>query len=258
MKTKILLKIACSIAFFVTTIMALAQDSIVSFEPLPSNSEKLKLVLPKAYWGNKHKITIVNYGIAKMKQGITSVSQETKKGVSYSETKQKYFINLTDSNNNISTLQAQIVQYDKYAVKKHFLGNTVLEALGTGVEMEEVQNIEISPKEITGTITTDLENNKNWEVNLAVDLKPSLFAEIGNLTDGERTINVILTNLDSNKKINENGDIYGGVIFYEFIENGISIGAVASRGEHTIWLRPGLDPSTKLILCSAMLLAGGY
>jgi len=251
MKTSTRLKITCSIAIFFTTIMVLAQDSIMGFEALPSNSEKLKLVLPKAYWFNSYKLKIANYGVAKIKENAPDTDAIKK---------QKISINLTDFNNNTSTLSVRTVQEYFYSTRSHNLENNILSALGTGIEVDPQEHFidSIAPKTIKGTIITSLKNSKNWDICFVKDNEPSLFTKMGSLTDGERTINVILTNLYSNKNINENGDIYAGVVFYEFIENGISLGAVASRGEHTIWLRPGLDPSTKLILCSAMLLAGGY
>ena len=258
MKPVVLLKTTCTIILFLATTVVFAQDSIRLFEPLPSNSEKYNLKLPKAYWGTKYKVTVENYGVAKMKEGITSTSSNRKKGVNYSETKQKLFISLTDTNNISSNLQVQTEQKEEYVIKNNFLENTLLNVTGTGVETSEIQNWSVFPKTISGTITTNLENSKNWDINLIKDNEPSLFTKMGSLTNGERTINVILTNLDSNKNINENGDIYVGASFCEFVENGISLGAVGLYGEHSIWLKPGLDPSTKLILITALLLAGGY
>ena len=251
MKIATLLKTTCTVILLLTTTVILAQDSIKIIEPLPSNSEKLNLILPKIYWFNKSKIIVGNYGVARIKEGITTTETNRKKGVTYSETKQKISIKLTNSDNESSNLEVNNVQNDEYVIKDNILLNRVLDI---GVESEEIESMVFYPKTIKGTITSTIENSKKFEIDLMViNQKKYLNIEIGKLTDGERTINVIRTNLDSNKNINENIEISERTIFYEFLENGVSLGAVTFDDENSIWLKPGLDPITKLILCTAML-----
>ena len=251
MKTVTLLKSFFAIIIFLMTSILIAQDTIRIIEPLPNNSEKLNLILPKVYWFNTSKITLGNYGVAKIKEGITSTSTNRKNGVTYSETKQKITISLTDSDNNTSKLQVINTKNDEYVIKENVLLNRVLD---NGVKSEEIQSMVFYPNITEGTITSNLENSKKWDFILkTTDQNAILNVKIGKLTDGERAINVIRTNLDNNIKINENGEISERTLFYEFLENGISIGAVTYDDENSIWLKTGLDPITKLILCTAML-----
>jgi hypothetical protein len=251
MRIPTFLKTTYTVILLLTTAVILAQDSIKIIEPLPSNSEKIDLILPKTYWFNKSKIIVGNYGVAKIKEGITSTETNRKKGVTYSETKQKISIVLTDSDNKSSNLQVNNVQNDEYVIKDNILLNRVL---NIGVESEEIESMIFYPKTIKGSITSNIENSKKFDIDLMViDQNTYLNIEIGKLTDGVRTINVIRTNLDSNKNLNENSDISARTIFYEFLENGISLGAVTFDDENSIWLKPGLDSTTKLILCTAML-----
>ncbi|MCF7561092.1 hypothetical protein L3X39_10635 [Sabulilitoribacter multivorans] len=256
MKITALLKTTCAVILFLTTTVVLAQDSIKIIESLPSNSEKLNVILPKAYWFNKYKIILENYGVAKIKEGISSTSTNNINGVTYAETKQKISVVLTDSENNTSHLQARTVQNGEFVVKEDILLNRVL---NIGIEGEEIQSMIFYPKTLIGTITTNINNSENWNFNIKVfDLKVRnprdyLFTEIGSLNNGVRTISIIRTNLDSNSNIDVKNDISKGALFYEFLENGISLGAVTSYDESSIWFKPGLDSITKLILCTAML-----
>jgi len=258
-----LLKTTCIIIFFLATTKVFAQDSIRLFEPLPSNSEKINLVQPKGgaiAWGNSDKYTLGNYGVAKVKKGITSTETDRKKGVYYSVVKQKITVNLTTFNNISSILKVQTVQNEEYTLKNTSLENALLNIAGTGVETSEVRSYTPFEKVISGTITSSSESFKNWNIDLLIYKKPTLFTEIGKLTSGERTITIMPTSLDSNKNINVNNDIEEGSYFYEFLENGKSLAAVAANYNpaKAIWLNPELDASTKQILCTAMLLLRRY
>lgn len=228
-----------------------AQDKLIINEELPNNSEKLDLILPRAYWFNKSKIQVVNYGIAKIKEGITSTETTRKKGVTYSETKQKFSIILNNPDNESSSLIGKTVQNDEYVIARNKLLNGVL---NIGVEEETILSMEFYPKTLKATITINLENSKSWDFLLkTTNQNQILNSEIGRLTNGNRIINVIQTNLDSLKNINEDGSITERTLFYEFIENGIVLGAVTYDDENSIWLKPNLDSRTKLILCTAMI-----
>jgi hypothetical protein len=251
MKIIRLLKKTCLFIIFFTTTFLLAQDKIIINEKLPSDSEKLELILPKIYWFNKSKIQVANYGVAKIKEGITSTETTRKKGVTYSETKQKITIILNSTENESSSLIGRTVKNDEYIIKDNYFLNRVLDI---GVESETILSMVFYPKTLKAAITTNIGNSKSWDFLLkTTDQNQILNIEIGRLTAGERTINVIQTNLEGLKNINENDSITARTLFYEFIENGISLGAVTFDDENSIWLKPGLDSTTKLILCTAML-----
>ncbi|MDU8885731.1 hypothetical protein RXV94_06135 [Yeosuana sp. MJ-SS3] len=251
MKIVAALKTTCSLILVFITTVIFAQDSIKIIEPLPINSEKLNLIFPRTYWFNKSKVIFENYGVAKIKEGITSTETDRKKGVHYSKTKQNISIKLSDPDKNSSTLQVKTVQKDETVIKEDILLNRVL---NVGIEAEEIQSMVFFPKKIKGFITTNGDSSNKWDLNLEViNEKSFLFVEVGSLKYCERFIQIIRTNLDSNKNINVNNDITERTIFYEFLENGISLGAVTFDDEHSIWLKPGLDAITKLILCTSML-----
>ena len=234
------------IIFLIAT-SVLAQNTTSVFEPLPSNSEKLDLVYPKAYLFNSYKIKIPNYGVAKIKENAPD-SDALKK--------QKISISLTDLNNNTVKIEAKSTQEYVYSVKTHYLENNALRILKTGLEVDTEEHLidSIGPKMIEGTIITNLENLKKWNISLIKPKDPSIFFEIGSLTEGDRTIKVIPSNLDSNYNINQEGKIHQDALFYELIEDGISLGAIAFNGESGIWFKPDLETATKLVLCSIMLL----
>ena len=123
-----------------------------------------------------------------------------------------------------------------------------------GIESEEIMSMTVFPKTFTGTITTNQQDSNPWEFILTIleqDFARNL--EVGILTTGDRTINVIQTELNEFKNISLNVDNESRNTIYEFIENGISIGAVTYDSENSIWLKPGLDLATKLIICTAMI-----
>ncbi|MBN3522030.1 hypothetical protein JYB62_18645 [Algoriphagus lutimaris] len=228
-----------------------AQGNVTVYEGLPSDSEKLELILPKIYWFSKSKITVGNFGEATIKEGISSTETTRKKGVSYSETKQKISIILKGSDNKSCYLEARTVQKDEFVIKSDPIFNRILDL---GIESEEILRMDIFPKTYLGKISTDTNDPKPWDFILTTveqDFISNL--EVGILTTGDRTIYVIQTTLDPLRKINENSEGLTNTLFYEFIENGISLGAVTYDSENAIWLKPGLDKTTKLILCTAML-----
>jgi len=245
------LKTVCLLIFFLISTFSLAQNHFKINEELPSDSEKLELILPKIYWFTKSKITLGDFGIATIKEGITSTESTRKKGVSYTETKQKISIFLENTTNSSANLEARTIRKDEVVVA----GNSFLNRfLDIGIESEEIVSMAIYPKTFIGTITTNQKDSKPWDLILTiVDQDLILNLEVGILTSGERTINVIQTRLDSLKNISGNEEDLSGDLLYEFIENGISLGAVTYDSENSIWLKPGLDLTTKLILCTAMI-----
>ncbi|MCR8667857.1 hypothetical protein NO995_09205 [Aestuariibaculum sp. M13] len=235
---------------FATSIV-FAQDSIKDFEPLPANSKKLNIVYPNVYWFNSYKIKIPGYGVAKIKENASDTDAIKK---------QKITISLTDLKNNVVKLEANSIQEYVYSVKTHYLENDVLRILKTGLEVdtEELMIDSIGLKIIEGKVVTNLENLKNWKLSLVKTKNTTPFSELGNLTFGDRTIKMIQSTLESNQNLNQEGNIYQHALFYELIEDGISLGAMAFHGETGIWLKPDLDTSTKLVLCSTLLLLTNF
>lgn len=169
------------------------------------------------------KVKVGNYGDANITKRSGSESTTKILGITYVERKYKFSIDFINILNESSKL------------------------IGTKKDSNVLGIIE-------ATITTNQKESKTW--NLYLRLENTLFLNIdkeSRLTDGERTIKIIHTNFCRFKNPNENSTIPPETVFYEFIENGVSLGAVTFDGENSIWIKPDLDSTTKLILSTAML-----
>lgn len=234
----------------------IAQTGLILKEKLDVDAEKMDIIFQNqnlfnqpVYFLNKttSKVLVGDYGTAKIERRSPSQSSTKMIGISATEVKFKFTIDFTNSSNESTEL------------------------IGTK------SNISNNLKTTKATISTNLENSKPWDFylnnigqnfNLYLEsTKPSedeqslythsqnsvLTKEIGKLSDGERTINLIQTSLESQKTSNENGEMVSKTIYFEFKENGITLATVTFDGENAIWLKAGLDASTKLILCTAIL-----
>ncbi len=226
---------------FLAPVFSIAQNELIVTEKLPVDAEKIEILFRNqapVYLFNKikSKANLGSYGAAKIEKESPSEGTTRIMGVTYSETKFKYSIELTTSENVSS----------KFSGKQQLLK---INAIGNLTVVEDESSV--YPKTIKASITTTLENSKSWDFILKMnDLNALLSIEIGSLTQGERTIHVTQINMDG---VNENGSAAARRLAYEFIEDGISLGAVTFSGENIIWLKPDLDSTTKLVLCTAML-----
>ena len=208
-----------------------AQDDLIINEEFPPNAQKLNLVFQTNEFLNvpivlfnktTTKVNVGNYGDAKIKKRTPSESTTKILGITYSETKFKFFIDFNNSTNQTSGL--------------------------TGTKTSS--NILETTKAV---ITTNIENSRPWNFFLRIDKLDFLNVDLGRLTQGERTIKIFRTHSRRFKSIDENDEINPDRVFYEFIEDDVSLATVTFGDENSIYLAPGLDATTKLILCTAML-----
>lgn len=208
-----------------------AQDGLIINEEFPPNAQKLNLVFQTNEFLNvpivlfnktTTKVNVGNYGNAKIKKRTPSESSTKILGITYSETKFKFFIDFNNLINQTSGL--------------------------TGTKTSS--NILETTKAV---ITTNIENSRPWNFFLRIDKLDFLNVDLGRLTQGERTIKIFRTHARRFKSIDENDEINPDRVFYEFIEDNISLAAVTFGDENSIYLAPGIDATTKLILCTAML-----
>lgn len=208
-----------------------AQDGLIINEEFPPNAQKLNLVFQTNEFLNvpivlfnktTTKVNVGNYGNAKIKKRTPSESSTKILGITYSETKFKFFIDFNNLINQTSGL--------------------------TGTKTSS--NILETTKAV---ITTNIENSRPWNFFLRIDKLDFLNVDLGRLTQGERTIKIFRTHARRFKSIDENDEINPDRVFYEFIEDDISLAAVTFGDENSIYLAPGIDATTKLILCTAML-----
>lgn len=208
-----------------------AQDGLIINEEFPPNAQKLNLVFQTNEFLNvpivlfnktTTKVNVGNYGNAKIKKRTPSESSTKILGIIYSETKFKFFIDFNNLINQTSGL--------------------------TGTKTSS--NILETTKAV---ITTNIENSRPWNFFLRIDKLDFLNVDLGRLTQGERTIKIFRTHARRFKSIDENDEINPDRVFYEFIEDDISLAAVTFGDENSIYLAPGIDATTKLILCTAML-----
>lgn len=237
-----LLKIIIAFIILLLPVDLSAQDSLGLNNKLAINAEKLELIFEtktKSIFGqslklfnpDKSKVNVGNYGVANIKKSNPSSSKTEIFGISYDETRFTFSIDFVNSLNQTSKLKGS----------------------------EKNSNV---LKKIKADITTNSENSNPWSFFLQeIGIKDVLSVEqgggeIGKLTNGNRTIIVRHSDLDHLEYINMNNEIPIGIYFYEFIENGISLGTVAFEDANSIWLNPDLDSTTKLVLCTAMLAIG--
>ena len=207
------------------------QDGLLLNEDFPPNAQKLNLIfqtneflnVPITLFNiNTTKVKVGNYGDAKIKKKSPSESTTKVLGITYTESKFKFFIDFNNSLNQASELT------------------------GTKTNSKVLETI-------NAVITTNVENSRPWNFFLRIDKLDFLNVDLGRLTQGERTIKVFRTHTRRFKSIDENDETNQERVFYEFIENDVSLGAVTFGDENSIYLIPGLDITTKLILCTAML-----
>ena len=106
-------------------------------------------------------------------------------------------------------------------------------------------------------MTTNSETSRSWNLSLRIDKVGFFNIDKGSLTDGERSIKIIRSKIGRFQNIEELSEWTPETLFYEFIEDGVSLGAVSFEYGNVIWLKPDLDASTKLIVCTAMLSMAG-
>ena len=218
---------------FIIPIGVFAQNDSIVNEKLPVNAEKLEVVFQNQGLSflnqpvtllNKTttKVTVSYYGAGKIKKKSGSGSTTEVLGITYNESKYKFFIDFNNAFNESSKVTG---------TKKT---STVLET-------------------IEATISTHLETAKTWHLNLRIDKVAFFNLDKGSLTDGERSIKIIRSKMGRFQNIEELSAWPPETLFYEFIEDGVSLGAVLCEGGNLIWFKPDLDGNTKLIVCTAML-----
>ena len=231
MKIIVLFKKTFVVVIALMPIFLFSQNDSIIQENLPDDVEKLSVIFQNQGLMNvpvtifnktTAKVKVGDYGVAKINKKSPSESTTTIMGITYGETKLKFSIDFNDSLNGSSKL--------------------------TGTKI----NNDLS-ESIKATLTTNAVNSKSWNFFFKISKINFLQTEVGRLTEGERTIRVVRRNFLRAEDTNENNEIQQEPLFYEFIENGVSLGAVTFDGENSIWLKPGLDSATKLILCAAML-----
>ncbi|MFH6769548.1 hypothetical protein V8G56_12425 [Gaetbulibacter aquiaggeris] len=213
------------ILFLIPICLFAQNDSIVN-EKLPANAEKLELIFKYSSITllntNTTKVTVNPYGDGKIKKKSGSQSTTKVLGITYVESKYKFLIDFSNVYNGSSNLT------------------------GTKKTSDVLETTE-------ATITTNLETSKTWNFYLKIDKIDFFNLDKGRLTDGERTIKIIRSKIIRLQNIEELSDLNPETLFYEFIEDGVSLGAVTFEGQSTIWLKPDLDETTKLLVCTAML-----
>ena len=223
--TALFKKIVVFTLFFIPIWVFAQNDSIVNVK-LPVNAEKLEVNFQYSAITflntNTTKVTVSNYGDGKIKKKSGSASTTKVLGITYNESKYKFSIDFINAFNETSNLS------------------------GTKTTSNVLETIK-------ATMTTNLETSKTWNLSLRIDKVDFFNLDMGSLTDGERSIKIIRSKVGRFQNIEELSEWPPETLFYEFIEDGVSLGAVSFEYGNAIWLKPDLDASTKLIVCTAML-----
>jgi hypothetical protein len=211
---------------FLIPICLFAQEDVIINEKLPFNAEKLEVIFNYSaitlFNTNTTKVTVNPYGDGKIKKRSGSGSTTKVLGITYEESKFKFFIDF----NNVFNQSSNVT--------------------GTKKTSQVLETTE-------ATISTHLETSKTWNLYLRIDKVDYFNIDKGSLTEGERSIKIIRSKVGRFQEIEELSDVHPETLFYEFIEDGVSLGAVTCEGGNAIWLKPDLDATTKLIICTAML-----
>jgi hypothetical protein len=228
----------------------------LSIDSLSKNAEILVLKYPKVYWGNKYNLIIGDFVVAKIKTGIQSTSNRPKNGVNESRTKYKFSIDIKENKEHLlAKVEGKVdqIQHSEFSTYGGILD------IFTGVETEtigaEIDNL----KTITAKIQLMESNDELWVVELKTSGRSSDFTfHEGLVTNGTRMIRIVQNNVDVPKDLEESPfqefDFRAASSFrYDFIENGKTIGALKKHEQNSILLDPHVDPVSKLILVSAMI-----
>ena len=173
------------------------ENGLILNEKFPNNMEKLGLIfhnqellgVPITLFNKiTTKVNVGNYGDAKITKRTPSETTTKIVGITYIETKFKFFIDFDNSLNESSKL------------------------IGTKINSDFSETIK-------ATITSSLENSKPWDFIVKIDKINFLNIDIGRLTEGERTIEIIRTDFLQVKNNYENQESSIKTQFYEFIEN---------------------------------------
>lgn len=228
MKKSMISKKQLVLIIFLMPLFLVAQNSAQNDGISTIKSEKLAVVFQsQSFLGasvtmfnkNTTKVKLGNYADAKITRKSGSSSTTKILGVSYSETKSNFSIDSATTLNENSKITG---------TKKESNILTIIEA----------------------TLNTNQKDAKTW--NLYLRLANTVFLnkdKEDRITDGTRTINIIPVNFCRF----ENRAFPPETVFYEFIENGVTLGAVTFGTENSIWLQPDLDATTKLIVSTAMV-----
>ena len=223
--TELFKKMIVFTLFLIPICLFAQKDSIVNVK-LPVNAEKLEVNFQYSSITllntNTTKVTVNPYGNGKIKKKSGSQSTTKVLGITYVESKYKFLIDFSTVYNESSNLT------------------------GTKKTSNVLETIE-------ATMTTNSETSRSWNLSLRIDKLEFLNIDKGRLTDGERTIKIIRSKMGRLQNIEELSDLNPETLFYEFIEDGVSLGAVSFEYGNVIWLKPDLDAKTKLIVCTAML-----
>ena len=223
--TELFKKMVVLIIFFIPICLFAQNDSIVNVK-LPVNAEKLEVNFQYSAITllntNTTKVTVSNYGDGKIKKRSGSGSTTKILGITYNESKYKFFIDFINAFNQSSNVT------------------------GTKKTSNVLETIE-------ATMTTNSETSRSWNLYLRIDKVDFFNLDMGSLTDGIRSIKIIRSKVGRFQNIEELSEWPPETLFYEFIEDGVSLGAVSFADGNVIWLKPDLDASTKLIVCTAML-----
>lgn len=223
--TELFKKMIVFTLFLIPICLFAQKDSIVN-EKLPVNAEKLEVNFQYSSITllntNTTKVTVNPYGNGKIKKKSGSQSTTKVLGITYVESKYKFLIDFSTVYNESSNLT------------------------GTKKTSNVLETIE-------ATMTTNSETSRSWNLSLRIDKLEFLNIDTGRLTNGERTIKIIRSKMGRFQNIEALSEWPPETLFYEFIEDGVSLGAVSFEYGNVIWLKPDLDASTKLIVCTAML-----
>ncbi len=229
------------LSFFLLTawkgILAQQPPEIIIIDSLnnPDQIETYHLKRTGIIFG-KSKTYIIGYGTFKSKEGITTSDAARKKGIYGDATRYKFKVEFLTDDGAWSDVAGEVNSFQEYEINRDVLLETF-----TSIESESV-GFSKERRFTTARFTTSLATDQ-WILKYEIH-RFDESVQFGTINNGSRIIHIIqvpvITTFD--------GKTYSSHRT-EFIENGISVSAI-DDGDYLF--RAGLDPHTKLVLCTAM------
>ena len=235
------------VLFLITSFFVLAQNNtIIISDSLTVAAEKYNIRNVKL-----KKFKFGEYAVVKAKAPwITSTAHTTYKTYEEDIARQKFSFILTNNKSDSAQVKALITEITQYRQSGGFL----LEAT-TGIESANYEGLN-NPSNLSASISI---NNKTEPWHLLLEETPIMNDGKnmikGTLSNGLRIIDIVQVYFDKEGTYNIDATSSYPPIRYEFIENGISLGAIRREyGSNPYFLfKFNLEPTMKLILAATMI-----
>ena len=250
MRTSLLSICIFMIFLFASETVSSQKKSIVIDEDLQENSDHFKVKIGTQWLGRIHRFQFGNYSVVKSRNGAQVTQASSNFWGTYSKTKSenKFSFILSDGRADsivVSSLSNISVEQSREFNLLRF--GDIEEKM-----MEQLENKSV----FISKLQYSPDQNDDWKIYMENSVEGQTEGRhAGAIWNQSRTIDIIP--VSSNRKGDDKRMF--PALGYEFVENGIALGAVQYFGggafglnKNKVWLRKDLDTHTKLVLAGAM------